>query len=68
MRSKGTLGTKKGSASVKQKNGKEIVRRELKNVLTSGTVTDGSMLTDDAAQCLLCIKARPFSLILNPSR
>ncbi|GAA6001069.1 mismatch repair ATPase MSH6 [Rhodotorula paludigena] len=46
----------KGKGVTKQANGKEIVRRELKSVLTSGTIVDGTMLTDDMSNHCLCIK------------
>ncbi|BGP39629.1 DNA mismatch repair protein msh6 [Rhodotorula kratochvilovae] len=41
----------------KQANGKEIVRRELKSVLTTGTIVDGTMLTDDMSNHCVAIKA-----------
>lgn len=50
---------KDGKASGKGKavpKGKEIVRRELKSVLTGGTLVDGSMLTDDLASHCVAIK------------
>ncbi|SCV67515.1 BQ2448_5126 [Microbotryum intermedium] len=37
-------------------NQKEIVRRELKSVLTSGTLVDGSLLTDDLSSHCVAIK------------
>ncbi|GAA5834415.1 hypothetical protein JCM5353_008937 [Sporobolomyces roseus] len=40
----------------KAKGGKEIVRRELKSVLTTGTIVDGSMLTDDMSNHCVAIK------------
>ncbi|BGP15722.1 DNA mismatch repair protein msh6 [Rhodosporidiobolus nylandii] len=40
----------------KQANGKEIVRRELKSVLTSGTIVEGEMLTDDMSNHCVAIK------------
>ncbi|TKA55262.1 hypothetical protein B0A53_02232 [Rhodotorula sp. CCFEE 5036] len=46
----------KGKGSAKQSNGKEIVRRELKSVLTGGTIVDGSMLTDDMSNHCVAIK------------
>ncbi|GAA5982227.1 hypothetical protein JCM10908_004792 [Rhodotorula pacifica] len=46
----------KGKGSAKQANGKEIVRRELKSVLTGGTIVDGSMLTDDMSNHCVAIK------------
>jgi DNA mismatch repair protein MSH6 len=51
----------KGKGSAKQSNGKEIVRRELKSVLTGGTIVDGSMLTDDMSNHCVAIKVRCFS-------
>jgi DNA mismatch repair protein MSH6 len=42
--------------------GKEIVRRELKSVLTTGTIVDGTMLTDDMSNHCVAIKVRFFSL------
>lgn len=58
MRNKGSLpGSKSSKAQPKPKTaGKEIVRRELRSVVTSGTIVDGSILTDDAATSLLAIK------------
>jgi hypothetical protein len=41
-----------------QKNGKEIVRRELKSVLTGGTIVEGEMLTDDMSNHCVAIKVR----------
>lgn len=49
-------GGKAGKSSAKQANGKEIVRRELKSVLTGGTIVDGSMLTDDMSNHCVAIK------------
>ncbi|GAA6018493.1 hypothetical protein JCM11491_006423 [Sporobolomyces phaffii] len=45
----------KGKAKAKG-GGKEIVRRELKSVLTSGTIVDGTMLTDDMSNHCVAIK------------
>ncbi|CAH7683992.1 muts domain V-domain-containing protein [Phakopsora pachyrhizi] len=58
MRNKGTLPSSKSSkAPPKSKtSGNSIVRRELRSVVTSGTIVDGSILTDDASTCLLTIK------------
>ncbi|PLW16065.1 hypothetical protein PCANC_15356 [Puccinia coronata f. sp. avenae] len=58
MRNKGTLPTSKYAKPPPQQkgSGKEIVRRELRSVVTSGTIVDGNILTDDAATCLLAIK------------
>lgn len=58
MRNKGSLPSAKSAKSQpKAKPGaKEIVRRELRSVVTSGTIVDGSILTDDAATCLMAIK------------
>ncbi|GAA5881916.1 hypothetical protein JCM16303_003463 [Sporobolomyces ruberrimus] len=39
--------------------GKEIVRRELKSVLTSGTIVDGTMLTDDMSNHCVAVKEEP---------
>ncbi|BGO99350.1 DNA mismatch repair protein msh6 [Rhodotorula toruloides] len=47
---------KAGKGKAKQAKGKEIVRRELKSVLTSGTIVDGSMLTDDMSNHCVAIK------------
>ena len=44
---------KKGKAAAEKKG---IVRRELKTVLTTGTIVDGSMLTDDLANHCVAIK------------
>ncbi|GAA6051780.1 hypothetical protein JCM3770_004968 [Rhodotorula araucariae] len=46
----------KGKGGAKQANGKEIVRRELKSVLTTGTIVDGTMLTDDMSSHCVAIK------------
>ncbi|GAA5849819.1 hypothetical protein JCM8547_000574 [Rhodosporidiobolus lusitaniae] len=46
----------KGKSGAKQKNGKEIVRRELKSVLTGGTIVEGDMLTDDMSNHCVAIK------------
>lgn len=45
-----------GSSSKAVPAGKAIVRRELKSVLTTGTIVDGSMLTDDLASHCVSIK------------
>jgi DNA mismatch repair protein MSH6 len=42
----------------KDSGGKAIVRRELKSVYTSGTLVDGSMLTDDLSNHCVSIKVR----------
>jgi DNA mismatch repair protein MSH6 len=62
MRNKGTLPTSKYAKPPPQQkgSGKEIVRRELRSVVTSGTIVDGNILTDDAATCLLAIKVSLF--------
>lgn len=44
---------KKGKGAAEKKG---IVRRELKTVLTTGTIVDGSMLTDDLANHCVAIK------------
>lgn len=46
----------KGKGAAKAKT--SIVNRELKSVLTSGTIVDGSMLTDDLASHCVAIKVR----------
>ena len=46
--------TKKGKGVAAEKKG--IVRRELRSVLTTGTIVDGSMLTDDLANHCVAIK------------
>ncbi|KAA1083414.1 DNA mismatch repair protein msh6 [Puccinia graminis f. sp. tritici] len=58
MRNKGSLPTSKYAKPPPQQkgSGKEIVRRELRSVVTSGTIVDGNILTDDSATCLLAIK------------
>ncbi|KAG0139481.1 hypothetical protein CROQUDRAFT_54664 [Cronartium quercuum f. sp. fusiforme G11] len=58
MRNQGSLPNTKASKSQPKPKpgGKEIVRRELRSVVTSGTIVDGSILTDDAATSLLAIK------------
>ena len=58
----------KGKSAGKQANGKEIVRRELKSVLTGGTIVDGTMLTDDMSNHCVAIKVRDsslFKLVVN---
>ncbi|KAM0787401.1 hypothetical protein ACM66B_003486 [Microbotryomycetes sp. NB124-2] len=47
---------KDGKTKGEAKKGKEIVRRELKSVLTSGTLVDGTLLTDDLANHCVSIK------------
>lgn len=47
---------KKGGPKAKGPAGKTIVRRELKSVLTSGTIVDGTLLTDDLASHCVAIK------------
>ncbi|KAI5476724.1 hypothetical protein MNV49_007314 [Pseudohyphozyma bogoriensis] len=49
-------GKASGKKQEKASNGKAIVRRELKSVLTSGTIVDGSMLTDDLSNHCVAIK------------
>ncbi|GAA6027763.1 hypothetical protein JCM8097_008022 [Rhodosporidiobolus ruineniae] len=49
-------GKKSGKGAGKQANGKEIVRRELKSVLTGGTIVEGEMLTDDMSNHCVAIK------------
>jgi DNA mismatch repair protein MSH6 len=45
--------------------GKEIVRRELKHVLTNGTISDAAYLAgDDASQCI-CIKVCQTRLLFR---
>ncbi|GAA5901645.1 hypothetical protein JCM6882_006031 [Rhodosporidiobolus microsporus] len=46
----------KGKTATKNANGKEIVRRELKSVLTGGTIVEGEMLTDDMSSHCVAIK------------
>lgn len=56
---------KDGKAAGQKTPAKSIVRRELKSVLTAGTLVDGSMLTDDLASHCVSIKVRiNFSLVL----
>lgn len=50
-------GKAKGKAPAAKSSQKAIVRRELKSVLTSGTIVDGSLLTDDLASHCVAIKA-----------
>jgi DNA mismatch repair protein MSH6 len=64
MRKKDAKATTKGKAVPA---GKGIVRRELKSVLTTGTIVDGSMLTDDLASHCVAIKVRLFCLTLMAS-
>ncbi|KAK4055994.1 DNA mismatch repair protein msh6 [Microbotryomycetes sp. JL221] len=47
---------KDGKAKGEAKKGKDIVRRELKSVLTTGTIVDGALLTDDLANHCVSIK------------
>ncbi|KAM0755699.1 DNA mismatch repair protein Msh6 [Meredithblackwellia eburnea MCA 4105] len=49
-------GKAKGKSGGTASNGKAIVRRELKSVLTSGTIVDGSMLTDDLSNHCVAVK------------
>lgn len=49
-------GKKAGKPAPKPPGGREIVRRELKSVLTSGTIVDGTMLEDDLANHCVSIK------------
>lgn len=42
---------------------KTIVRRELKSVLTGGTIVDGSLLTDDLSSHCVAIKVRSYSYL-----
>ncbi|TNY21923.1 muts domain V-domain-containing protein [Rhodotorula diobovata] len=62
----GGKGKAKGGAG-KQANGKEIVRRELKSVLTTGTIVDGTMLTDDMSSHCVAIKEDTPSPTSPPS-
>ena len=39
--------------------GSEIVRRELRHVVTGGTVVDGAVLADDLSSYCVCIKEQP---------
>lgn len=60
-------GKAKGKAPAKS-GAREIVRRELKSVLTSGTIVDGSLLTDDLASHCVAVKVNlvyPFALNLR---
>ncbi|GAA5837892.1 hypothetical protein JCM9279_004059 [Rhodotorula babjevae] len=57
----------KGKSAGKQANGKEIVRRELKSVLTGGTIVDGTMLTDDMSNHCVAIKEDTPSPTSPPS-
>ncbi|GAA5968892.1 hypothetical protein JCM11641_000769 [Rhodosporidiobolus odoratus] len=53
----GKGGKDKGAKNPKKNgNGKEIVRRELKSVLTGGTIVEGDMLTDDMSNHCVAIK------------
>jgi hypothetical protein len=56
----GGKGKAKAKSAGTQKNGKEIVRRELKSVLTGGTIVEGEMLTDDMSNHCVAIKVRFF--------
>lgn len=51
---------KDSKAKGKAPSGKTIVRRELKSVLTTGTIVDGSLLTDDLASHCVAIKVGPI--------
>ena len=51
---------KKGKGKVTAEK-KGIVRRELRSVLTTGTIVDGSMLTDDLASHCVAIKVSLLS-------
>ncbi|KAK4705468.1 DNA mismatch repair protein MSH6, partial [Phenoliferia sp. Uapishka_3] len=51
----------------KATNGKAIVRRELKSVLTSGTLVEGSMLSDDLSNHCVAIKEHTPNASSPPS-
>lgn len=55
---------KKGKAAAAV--GKGIVQRTLKSVLTTGTVTDGHILTDDLSNHCICIKEYIADAAGNP--
>jgi DNA mismatch repair protein MSH6 len=47
----------------KKTGGDKIVRRELNKVLTTGTLVDGEMLTDEQAGHCVSIRVRFFELL-----
>lgn len=47
---------KKGKPATKSKGGPSIVHRELKTILTTGTIVDGNLLTDDLSNHCIAIK------------
>lgn len=56
----------KAKAGSKGAVAKQIVRRELKTVLTTGTIVDGALLTDDLGSHCVAIKVRqPSTLPLH---
>ncbi|MBW0479747.1 hypothetical protein O181_019462 [Austropuccinia psidii MF-1] len=60
MRNKGSLPPSKNNKLPPKSKaaGKDVVRRELRSVVTSGTIVDSSILTADAATCLLALKEK----------
>lgn len=46
----------KGKGKAKASNEPKIVNRELKTVLTTGTIVDGQLLTDDLSDHCIAIK------------
>lgn len=56
-----------GKGKAKPGGGKEIVRRELKSVLTSGTIVDGTMLTDDMSNHCVAVKVSFGTTVLSES-
>ncbi|KAJ8294900.1 DNA mismatch repair protein msh6 [Rhodotorula toruloides] len=67
LRNKDDKKAGKTAGKAKQAKGKEIVRRELKSVLTSGTIVDGSMLTDDMSNHCVAIKEHTPTPMSPPS-
>ena len=57
----------KGSKTSKAKAGPNIVNRELKTVLTTGTVVDGELMTDDLSVHCIAIKESFVEGNTNPT-
>lgn len=55
---------KAGAGGKKTTGGKEIVHRELKHVLTNGTVSDAAFLSGDEASHCVAIKVSAAKLVL----
>jgi DNA mismatch repair protein MSH6 len=49
----------------KKTGGDKIVRRELNKVLTSGTLVDGEMLTDEQAGHCVSLRVRVYAVLFR---